>query len=178
MLRIYLIGYMGAGKTTIGRQLASKLSLDFIDLDIFIEKRYNKTIGQIFEEYGEAYFRELENSILKEIATFENVIISTGGGTACFFDNIDIMNKNGITIYLETSPAILSKRLYPCRDRRPLIKDKNDEELILYIEANLKNRVSFYEKSHLVFNTDNILQKEDVSLHLDSLIETIQRNTK
>lgn len=175
MLQIYLIGYMGAGKTTIGRQLASKLSLNFIDLDLFIENRYSKTINQIFKEYGEAYFREIESNILKEIATFENVVISTGGGTPCFFDNIDVMKNNGITVYLETSPGILTKRLSPCKEKRPLIKDKNDEDLMLYIESNLKERIPFYEKSHLVFNTDKILQKEDVGLHLESLINSIEK---
>lgn len=176
-MRIYLIGYMGAGKTSIGRELADRLNLEFVDIDLFIEKRYKKSINKIFSEYGEDYFRKIEHNILKEISFFENIIVSTGGGTACFYDNIDIMNNNGITIYLSTSPEILSKRLYSCKDRRPLIKDKNKHELITFIKNNLAQRISHYNKAHIIFDTDKISRKEDINFFLSDLIQEIHKKS-
>jgi shikimate kinase len=94
MKPFFLIGYMGSGKTTLGKQLAKKLNLQFVDMDLFIENRYHKSISEIFKEKGEDGFREIERRTLQEIAGFENVIISTGGGLPCFFDNMDLMNKS------------------------------------------------------------------------------------
>lgn len=169
------MGYMGAGKTTMGKKLASALSLDFIDIDIFIETRYKKTINQIFEELGEKKFREIENSVLKEISEFDNVIVSTGGGTPCFFDNIDVMNQTGLTIYLEATPSALAKRLHKSKEKRPLLKDKTDEELVDYIRINLEKRVDYYNQAHFIFNTDNILTKEDIDSYIEPLIKNIEQ---
>ena len=104
MERVFIVGYMGSGKTTVGRQLARSLSLQFIDLDAFIEGKYRKTISQLFEERGEDDFRKLERQALLEVAEFENVVISTGGGTPCFFDNMALMNRSGTTVYLQAEP--------------------------------------------------------------------------
>ena len=101
MTRIFLVGYMGAGKTTLGRALANELGIPFIDLDNYIEKRYCKTISQIFAEKGEEEFRNIERRMLHEVGEFEDVIISTGGGTPCFFDNIEYMNGQGTTVFLD-----------------------------------------------------------------------------
>ena len=100
MIRIFLIGYMGAGKTTLGKAFAKKYNLSFVDLDWYIEERFHKTVQELFAERGEDGFRELERNMLHEVADFENVIISTGGGAPCFFDNMDFMNKSGITVFL------------------------------------------------------------------------------
>ena len=100
MKRIFLIGYMGAGKTTVGKVLAERLGLSFIDLDFYVEGRFHKTIPQLFAERGEAGFRELERRMLREVAEFEDVLVSCGGGTPCFFDNMDFMNRAGQTVYL------------------------------------------------------------------------------
>ena len=104
MQRIFLIGYMGVGKTTLGKALADRTGLSFIDLDLFIEGRYRKTIRQIFEAEGEEAFREIERKALHEVAEFEDIILSTGGGTPCFFDNMTYMNSVGTTVYLKASP--------------------------------------------------------------------------
>ena len=98
---------MGAGKTTAGRELAKTLNLDFIDLDHFIQGRYHKTVSELFAEYGENEFRNIERNILLEVGEFENVVISTGGGTPCFFNNMEYMNNAGQTIYLKSSPGAL-----------------------------------------------------------------------
>ena len=118
---------MGAGKTTLGKQLAEKLNYEFIDLDHYIENRYRKTVGSIFEEKGEDGFRKIEHNMLHEAGEFDNVIIATGGGAPCFYNNIEYMNTQGITIYLKTSPLTLHQRLKVARNSRHLLRDKTEE---------------------------------------------------
>ena len=169
MNRIFLIGYMGVGKTTTGKELAKSMDLEFVDLDHFIQNRYNKTIAQLFDEYGEERFREIENAALKEIAEFENVVISTGGGAPCFHNNIDIMNESGLTVYLKTDPQTLSKRLNTCKEKRPLIRDKNEDELLIFVTENIKKREPFYHKAQIVFETDELINREDVDKYVQLL---------
>lgn len=163
MTRILLIGYMGAGKTTLGRALADDLGLEFIDLDHYIEKRYRKTISDIFAEKGEEEFRRLEQRMLHEVAEFENVIISTGGGTPCFFDNIDYMNTQGITVYLKVPIERLFTRLSIARNKRPLIKDKNDEELRTFIASQLEQREPAYTKALHTYIADKLEDKDQIA---------------
>ena len=111
MVRIFLTGYMGAGKTTLGKAFARKLNIPFIDLDWYIEERFHKTVGELFTERGEAGFREIERNMLHEVAEFENVVISTGGGAPCFFDNMEFMNRTGKTVFLNVHPDVLFRRL-------------------------------------------------------------------
>ena len=111
MVRIFLTGYMGAGKTTLGKAFARKLNVPFIDLDWYIEERFHKTVGELFTERGEAGFRELERNMLHEVAEFENVVISTGGGAPCFYDNMEFMNRTGKTVFLNVHPDVLFRRL-------------------------------------------------------------------
>ena len=159
MTRIFLVGYMGAGKTTLGRALANELGIPFIDLDNYIEKRYCKTISQIFAEKGEEEFRNIERRMLHEVGEFENVIISTGGGTPCFFDNIEYMNSQGTTVFLDVPVERLFIRLSIARSKRPLIKDKNDEELRAFIAEQLGKRLPHYSKAQYSFKADKL---EDV----------------
>jgi shikimate kinase len=173
MKRIFLIGYMGVGKTTLGKELAAKLGYQFIDLDHYIQGRYQKTINEIFAELGEPQFREIESRLLKEVAQFEDIIISTGGGAPCFFDNINVMKENGLVIYLKTAPAMLVKRLYAGRDKRPLIKDKNEEELFDFISEGISKRESFYKQAQLTFETDGLVQRSDIGAHVDKLLEIL-----
>jgi shikimate kinase len=151
MKRIFLIGYMGSGKSAMGRLLASRLGCSFIDLDHYIEGKYHKTIAQLFESEGEPAFREKEKACLQEVGEFEQVVVATGGGTPCFYDSIDFMNQQGITIYLKLNPEQLAERLVNGRNGvRPLIKGKSPEELKQYIETMLERRKVFYEKAQLV----------------------------
>ncbi len=156
MIRIFLTGYMGSGKTTLGRALAADLNVQFIDLDHYIEQRYRKTIAQLFAENGEDGFREIERRMLHEVGEFEDVIISTGGGTPCFFDNIEFMNAQGTTIYLDVPVERLFIRLCIARSKRPLIKNKDDEELRAFIIEQLEKRAPHYSKAQYSFRADRL----------------------
>ncbi len=147
MKRIILIGYMGAGKTTIGRALAKDLGLQFYDLDWYIESRRHKTIPQIFAEVGEEGFRKIEQFMLHEVAEFEDVVVSCGGGTPCFFDNIDYMNQQAQVVYLHCEPEVLHGHLLMGKTERPLLKGKSPEELIVFIKEQLEKREPFYRKA-------------------------------
>jgi shikimate kinase len=168
--KIFLIGYMGSGKTTLGKLLAKKMDLQFLDIDLFIENRYHKSIASIFEERGEADFREIERRVLHEITGFENTIISTGGGLPCFFDNMEVMNEVGTTVYLKVSPDELVKRLSAGKNKRPLISGKNPEELRDFIETNLKKREPFYNKAAIVFEVEDIFERKNLNSGIEHLV--------
>ncbi|MBQ7361333.1 MAG: shikimate kinase [Bacteroidaceae bacterium] len=163
MTRLILIGFMGSGKTTLGRALAKELGLTFIDLDNYIELRRCKSINRIFEESGEDGFRTIERNLLHEVCEFENVVISAGGGTPCFFDNIDYMNAQGTTIYLQVSNERLLERLRIAKSRRPLLKDKNDEEIKAFIEEQLARREKYYLQADYTFASDRLEDKEQIA---------------
>ncbi len=169
MKRFYLTGYMGAGKTTLGKLVAELLNMEFIDLDHYIEARYHKTIRAIFAEHGEAYFRELEQKILHEVSDFENVIISTGGGVPCFFDNATYMNRHGVSVYLKVTPQRLFERLKIARQNRPVIRDKNDAELIEFIRENLDKRQPYYEQATIIFDATDLESADQVEQAANSL---------
>ncbi len=150
MKRIFLIGYMGSGKTTVGKLLAASLGFSFIDLDHYIENRYNRRISDLFAERGEAGFREIEHRLLQEVAEIENAVVSTGGGAPCFFDNMLLMNRVGTTVYLQTNAQELARRLQKVQSNRPLLKDKSPEELLAFIEKMLADREPFYGQASLI----------------------------
>lgn len=151
MKSIIIIGYMGAGKTTVGKALAKELGVMFYDLDWYIESRMRKTVKQIFDEIGEEGFRKIERNMLHEVAEFENVVVSCGGGTPCFFDNMDYMNQLGETIYLKASPETLYTHLKMGKGVRPLLLNKTPEEVEIFIREQLKLREPFYNKAkHII----------------------------
>lgn len=148
MNRIFLIGYMGSGKTTVGKLLAEKLHYSFVDMDSHIEEKQFKSVSQIFAELGEAKFRLIEQQCLHEVADFENAVISTGGGAPCFFDNMEYMNSRGVTVYLQLSAAELSARLELSHaNKRPLLAERKGEELRQFIADGLAKREPFYAKA-------------------------------
>ena len=124
MVRIFLTGYMGAGKTTLGKAFARKMNVPFVDLDWYIEERFHKTVGELFTERGETGFRELERNMLHEVAEFENVVISTGGGAPCFFDNMEFMNRVGKTVFLEFIPMCCSDGCVSPSNSVPYFREK------------------------------------------------------
>lgn len=162
MTRIILIGFMGSGKTTLGRALAKELGFEFIDLDNYIELRRCKTINAIFAEIGEEGFRTIERNLLHEVCEFENVIISSGGGTPCFFDNIDYMNRQGTTVHLQVPVERLFERLKIAKSKRPLLKDKSDEEILGFIKEQLERRDTYYTKAAHTFVADRLEDKEQI----------------
>ena len=173
MKRIFIIGYMGVGKTTVGKQLAKSLSLSFVDVDAYIQSRYHKTIPELFAEKGEAEFRKIEQQALHEVANFENVVISTGGGAPCFFDNMEVMNRAGTTVYLKTAPEMLAERLLMSKTVRPLIIGKSKEELIPFITKHLAEREPFYKKAKITHCIVGMLSKEEVHLTVEEIEKLI-----
>lgn len=171
MTRIFLVGYMGAGKTTLGRALAKKLGIEFIDLDSHIEERYRKNISQIFADNGEEGFREIERRMLHEVGEFEDLIISTGGGTPCFFDNIEYMNRQGTTVFLDVPVERLFIRLSISRKKRPLIMNKNDEELRDFITEQLEKRKPYYSKAGERFTADKLEDAEQIETSVNKFLQ-------
>lgn len=147
---IILVGFMGSGKTTFGRNLAEKLNYKFIDTDKEIETLVGMSISTIFEKKGEAYFRQLEREYIKQLKV-QNVVIATGGGLPCFYDNMNYLNKIGVTVYLKYSVEELFERLKNETVSRPLLKEKSDTELFEFVEGLLKSRESYYLKAQTVF---------------------------
>lgn len=147
MIRIIIIGYMGAGKTTVGKALSKELAIPFYDLDWYIESRMHKTVAQLFAERGEEGFRKVERNMLHEVAEFEDVVISCGGGTPCFFDNMEYLNQQGETVYLKADPEVLYGHLLMGKTVRPLLVGKSKEELLTFIREQLEKREPFYTKA-------------------------------
>ncbi len=160
MMKVYLIGFMGSGKSFLGRQLAMSLGFEFMDLDQQIEQKAGMTISQIFERFGEDHFRKLEQAVLQETETRKKTIVSTGGGAPCFFDNMEWMNQQGLTIYLQASPTLLADRLQSEMAHRPLLAHLNTTELIQFIEDKVASRTHFYEQAHIIWTQDHDNQSD------------------
>ena len=173
MRRIILIGYMGSGKTTVGKALSKETGMMFYDLDWYIESRMHKTVAQICAERGEEGFRKIEYTMLHEVAEFEDVIISCGGGTPCFFDNIDYLNGQGDVCYLKATPEVLYKHLLMGKVERPLIKGKSPEELINFITEQVGKREEFYTKARYTLDVSLMDSFEKIQLSVDALRELL-----
>lgn len=169
MTRILIIGYMGAGKTTLGKVLAKDLGLPFYDLDWYIESRMMKTVPQLFAERGEEGFRKVEHNMLHEVAEFEDVVISCGGGTPCFYDNMEYMNTQGDTVYLKASPEVLYAHLQMGKVERPLLKNKTREEMQAFIQEQLAEREKYYTKARHIFNVDLLDNYEKIQTSVTNL---------
>ena len=169
MKRIIIIGYMGSGKTTVGHALSQELGLPFYDLDWYIETRMHRTVKQIFDEKGEEGFRKIEHNLLHEVAEFEDVIMSCGGGTPCFFDNIDYINRQGETVYLKCTTDVLYKHLKMGKTVRPLLLNKTPDEVKTFIEAQLKQREPFYAKAKHIVDVSLMDNKEKIKTTVDAI---------
>jgi len=165
-MKIYLIGFMGSGKTHWGRLLSEKLGIRFFDLDEQITANAGKSIPEIFAIDGEEHFRLLEKEVLQTLtASHEQFILSTGGGTPCYFNNIDFMNEAGTTVWIHTPADVLFTRLVKEKEKRPLIRDLSDEQLRSFISKKYADRRMYYEQASLIV--------EEEPVQLEKLIETI-----
>lgn len=165
---IFLWGFMGSGKSRLGKRMATKMGKHFLDLDQFIENRENQTITSIFTMWGEQYFRDLEANAIENIAEEKNVIIACGGGTPCYNSNAERMKEIGICVFLDVENDILIERLWRNKATRPLIaKMKSEDELADYVELMLNERMPFYSKADLVF--DNSYPKSSLNLLIDQI---------
>ena len=158
MKPVFLIGYMGCGKTTLGEALARHMGLRFIDLDDFIEAGQGMTIREIFDEMGENHFREMETEALSEVAAMRDVIVSCGGGTPCHGNHMELMNQSGTTVWLTTSPERITARLLlpEQKTKRPKIVSLPDEAVLPLVEAELEARTPFYSQSQIQFDATDI----------------------
>lgn len=165
---------MGAGKTTIGKALAKELGISFYDLDWYIESRMRKKVADIFAERGEEGFRQIEHNMLHEVAEFEDVVISCGGGTPCFFDNMDYMNGQGDVFYLRGEVDTLIAHLKMGRGVRPLLVGKNDEELRSFITEQLAQREEFYMKANHIIDINTLDNFDKIESAVNEIIDIIE----
>lgn len=164
---------MGAGKTTVGKTLAQELNLPFYDLDWYIESRMRKTVKEIFDERGEEGFRLIEHNLLHEVAEFEDVIISCGGGAPCFYDNIDYMNQQGDTVYLKATPEVLYGHLKMGKSVRPLLQNKTSEEVKEFINEQLVVREPYYSKAKYTLDVNLMDNYEKIKIFVTKLRELL-----
>ena len=173
MRRIILIGYMGSGKTTVGKALAKEIGLPFYDLDWYIESRMRKKVSQIFAERGEEGFRVIERNMLHEVAEFEDVVISCGGGTPCFFDNMDYLNQQAQVVFLRCEPEVLKEHLLMGKGDRPLLKGKSAEELIGFIRQQLEYREPYYLKAKYTLDVSLMDNYDKIKITIEKLKELL-----
>lgn len=173
---IYLIGYMCSGKTTLGTLLKEIAGFTFTDLDQYIEAKEGCSINEIFSRKGEEEFRKIERATLKEVTEKIGGVIATGGGTPCFFDNMEYMKENGKVIYLNCSRQELLERLKIYKATRPLLKDKNDEELNEFIDSSLPKREPFYNNASIVIDADPLSTEEGAIETAKKVIGLISEN--
>ncbi len=156
-MKVFLIGFMASGKTTLGGELAEIMGFRFLDLDDYIEVKHKKSIKVLFEIEGEEKFRIIENDALHEVAKMEgNIIVASGGGTSCFYNSIDFMNNDGVTVYIKVDVAELVARLIDSKKNRPLLWGKSREELHEYIIRVLEERRKHYEKAKITVEFPNL----------------------
>ena len=164
-MKIFLVGFMGSGKTNIGRLLAEPIGYNFVDTDSYIEMKNGMTVSEIFAQHGEAAFRNMERDVLLEMQKHDFVVVATGGGLPCFKDNMDMMLADGRVVYLKTFPQSLVSRLMRSPTERPLIKGKTERELTQYVSEKLAIREKYYHRAHFIVQTE--------TLSLDKLLQLL-----
>lgn len=166
MDRIYIVGYMGAGKTTAARRLAQRMGWEVVDTDALFEEKYKISVNDFFNKYDEPLYRKLESEVLKATESLDHVVVSTGGGTACFFDNMDWMNQHGLTVFLRISPQAAVDRVIHSRHKRPLVEGKSEEELTEFVSQHYASRMPFYEQARITAKSEDF--------DIESLMEAIK----
>lgn len=154
-MKFFLIGFMGSGKTYVGKRIAKELDLPFYDLDEYIQEKEGKSINEIFEKKGEEYFRQIERMCLRDTGIIGDAVVACGGGTPCYFDNLEWINETGTSIYLQTPVNILVNRLLHEQSKRPLIAGKSKAELEEFITEKMKDRTPYYLKADIVYHQHN-----------------------
>ena len=167
---------MGAGKTTLGRQLAKDAGLMFYDLDWYIQNRMHRTVSQIFEESGEDGFRIVERNMLHEVAEFEDIVLSCGGGTPCFYDNMDYLNKQGDTVYLKATPEVLCTHLKMGKGVRPLLQNKSPEEVETFVREQLLVREPFYSKAKYTYYISVLDTLGKIDVAAQEILDMTEKN--
>ena len=166
MNRIYIVGYMGAGKTTAAKRIANRLGWDVADTDAMFEEKYRISVHDFFDKYDEPLFRKLESQVLKSTENMEHTVVSTGGGLACFFDNMEWMNAHGLTVFMRISPEAAADRILHSKRKRPLTENKTEAELADYIRQHYAERLPYYEQARVTVKAED--------LDLENLIKTIE----
>ena len=166
-MKIYLIGYMCCGKTTIGKKIANKIGYGFVDMDVLFEEKYKITISAFFEKYGQDAFRILEQKLLHTTASMDNMVIATGGGTPCFGDNMEWINANGLSIYLKTNEGFIVDRLKNAKKQRPLVKNILPDDLPSYVAEAIKQREPYYSQATITMPNNE--------MDLSSIIAEIEK---
>ncbi len=173
MKSIILIGYMCAGKTTVGKALAKEMGINFYDLDWYIEERFHQRITDIFADKGEEGFRDIEHRLLHEAAEFEDIILSCGGGTPCFYDNMEYMNRTGTTIYLKASPETIIAHYHLSHVVRPLLEGKSEEELKSFITQQMEQREPYYKQAQYTFDVNILDSYDKVNIIVSQILQTL-----
>lgn len=172
-MRIFIIGYMASGKTTFGKALAENLGVDFIDLDQYIEEKTCRTITEIFQQEGEDGFRLKEKEMLENaVNEFPDAVIACGGGTPCFHNNMEYINKEGLTVFLETSISVLIDRLQAENDKRPLVAGKSDEEIREKVLTQLCERLPFYMDAKLKWHGDDLENETQIKANVNNFVSS------
>lgn len=166
---IFLVGFMGSGKSTVGRHLADALGYRFVDTDVFIETRFRQRILDMFAQHGEATFRRRERMAIEELMSMPDTVFATGGGLPCYEDTMEQLLLSGQVVYLSCSPQVLAARLELCKRTRPTIKDKSGEELLTFVEDMLHVREPIYRQAHHVCPIDEVDTQQKEKLFAQEL---------
>lgn len=166
-MRIYIIGFMGSGKTIFGRRLAAYSNFDFLDLDAYFEEKHQINMLDFFASHSEAAFREMESKLLRETIQRDQLVISLGGGTPCFHNNMDWLLETGLCVYLQLSPKALHNRLLHSKKKRPLLLGKTPDELLTYVSSTLAEREKYYLRAHIII--------PGISLKADPIEQSFQK---
>ncbi|MDE6022668.1 MAG: shikimate kinase [Muribaculaceae bacterium] len=170
-MTIFIIGYMASGKTTFGTALAKRTGMQHIDLDFYIEQRFHTTIRDIFAKKGEAEFRRIEGAMLREVGEMSDIIISCGGGTPCFGDNMDYMNSKGLTVCLNASEDVIANRIINAGNKRPLMAGKSRQEIITTLREHMAVRAPFYDKAQIAISSEHLENKDQIARTVGNFVK-------